>query len=620
MNLDESKTSVDEAIRTLENTILSMEKRSELLEEQIKQMKIKLKSNKSKKTKKKKGSATSNKETKTHFTDGAPENPYGTKISGILKEGIEFYWKKLERADGYEVYRSYGIFDEPKKIAEITQRSIGTYIDSDFDHSKKKVFYSVRSYLKQSDGSVRYSELSAPKEAHYRDELVLERDATYMYSGSSRKIRAIYGWGEPNKVDWVSDNKMIASVDEDGTINAISSGSCTIKCICKSIGQTAETKVVVDRKACKPLKPITSKYNFNKKTNCWENFSAPDSGDAVIMMVGDMMCGKKQMDTQYTDKEGWNFNDSFEFVKDITATADLSVANLETLLAAGWPYMTDEAYINNYNNCNATSRYLDAVKYGGFDAVMMANNHNCDGGVKALNETIEQVDKYNFARTGAFKDSSEDRFLIVNVNGIKVGFLAYISKSTGFNQKEADWSKKDKNVRLNIFSEKRANKDIADCRKAGAEYVIAYMHWGFKNHRNIAKHQYLEAQAVADAGADYIVGSNPHVLQKYKPVITKTGKLVPCAYSVGNFQSIMNQVPGNRDSIILRIRLVKDERGKVILKENNYIPCFTYTNLRGCRWATISVGDKFNNNIKAKNRNQFCDRIVETIGSDIDQF
>ena len=75
------------------------------------------------------------------------------------------------------------------------------------------------------------------------------------------------------------------------------------------------------------------------------------------------------------------------------------MGNLETLLAPGWPYMLDEAYIDNKNNCNASSRYLDAVRYGGFDAVAMANNHNCDGGKTALLETIRQVraiiEKYN---------------------------------------------------------------------------------------------------------------------------------------------------------------------------------------------------------------------------------
>ena len=546
-----------------------------------------------------------------------PETPYGTKISGILKEGIEFYWKKVEVADGYEVFRGYAMSGPFEKIALIEKRSIGTYIDSQFDHSKKSVFYTIRSYVDNADGTRTFSKLVDAKEASFLESLVPERKATYLYSGTSRHIRVSYGWGEPKHVVWSSSDETVATVDANGMITALSSGECTLTCTCQQIAQTATTQVVVDRQACEPLAPITSRFQFDVSSGHWQNSQAEATHDAVIMMVGDMMCGKRQMDTQFSQEQGWNFNDSYEFVKEITAKADFSVGNLETLLAAGWPYMADETYINNMNNCNATSRYLDAIRYGGFDGVVMANNHNCDGGRLALLETIDQVDKYQLAHTGVFRNASDSKFFIANVNGIRVGFVSYISAETGFNGKDATWSQEDKDTLLNIFSAEKAQADIAACRNAGAEYVIAYMHWGFKNFRKVVTHQLDDAMEVANAGADYIVGSNPHMVQSYAILTTDDGRKVPCAYSVGNFQAVMNQVTGNRDSVILRIRLQKDETGKITLAENHYIPCYTYTKRENSNWAPVALSKNFNTSVKKKDRKSSYERIVACMGNDI---
>ena len=558
------------------------------------------------------------KKKKTTASTTRPETPYGTSISGMTREGIEFYWKKPEIAAGYEVFRSYEKDSPGEKIAVIRRRDIGTYIDSDFDRSRKKVFYSVRSFIDKNDGKRVFSERTEPVEAVCRKELALERDTTYLYSGTSRKIRAFYGWGESENVKWSSDNEKVATIRSDGTIQAVASGECTIKCCDTESGNEATARVVVDRKAPEPLGEIVTRYRFNQNVGCWENPCAQKTHDAVIMMAGDLMCGKRQMQKQRLAPNDWNFNGSFTYAKDIISQSDFAIGNLETLLAAGWSYIEDELYIRNKSNCNAPSRYLDAVRYGGFDAVAMANDHNCDGGKSALLETIEQVDKYKLARTGVFANKNENRFFIANVNGIKVGFLAYVSAKIGYNDKDLDWAQEDIDTILNTFSASKAKKDIATCRAAGAEFVVVYMHWGFENFRNIAQHQQEDAQKVADAGADYIVGSNPHLLQPCDMIAAKDGRKVPCVYSVGNFQAVLNHVEGNRDSVLMRIRLKKDETGRVYLAENHYIPCHTYMKRDGHPWTPVAVSERFNVDVKKDSRKKFYRKIVKTVGKKID--
>lgn len=542
--------------------------------------------------------------------------PFGTRIDNISKDGIEFYWKKLENTDGYEIYRGYSENGPFELIATYNSRRVGTHVDPDFDHSKKAVYYTVRTFLKNDDDSVEYSDLIPAKKAEFKKVPEAERETTYMYSGTVRNLRVVYGWGEPSNVSWKSSDESVATVDNNGDVTAIARGKCVLTCTDNDTNLSATATIVVDREACEPLSEIKSRFSFNESTKIWENPSSDKKNDAVIMMVGDLMCGSAQMKKQYNDEIGWCFNDSFEYVKNVFKSADLSVANLETLLASGWPYMTDEVYINNQNNCNAPSRYLDAVKYANFDMVSMSNNHNCDGGVRALLETVEQVDKYKIIRTGAFLTSDEDRYVVIDVNGIKVGFVAYNTPATGFNRKERSWSEEERNTHLNIFSLKTAKKDIEACRKAGAEYIIAYMHWGMKNFKNKTPKQVEDALKIANAGADYIVGANPHVLQEYDIIKADDGREVPCFYSTGNFQSIMNQIPENRDSVIVRIRLTKDENG-IKLVENGYHPCHTFKNCRGNNWTPMVLQGEFGTNFKNKYKQDFIKRIKETIGDQV---
>ena len=222
---------------------------------------------------------------------------------------------------------------------------------------------------------------------------------------------------------------------------------------------------------------------------------------------------------------------------------------------------------------NAPLSYLDAVKDAGYDLLTMANNHNCDTGVQGILETMENVDAYGFMHTGLFTDERTPRYTIIDVNGIKIGFVAY---ATYFNQKENNLTTKGQEVMLNRFDTETARADIKAARAAGAEYVIAFMHWGAENTNETTANQERNARAIAKAGADYIVGSHPHALQHYDIIETADERQVPVIYSMGNFVSNMTR-DINNDTIVLRLDLTKsiDENNisEVTLSAQRIYPC-----------------------------------------------
>ena len=72
----------------------------------------------------------------------------------------------------------------------------------------------------------------------------------------------------------------------------------------------------------------------------------------------------------------------------------------------------------------------------------------------------------------------------------------------------------------------------------GAEFIVVYMHWGSEFQLHANETQESTAEAIADMGADLIIGSHPHVLQNVAEYTSPvTGKTVLIYYSIGNLVS-----------------------------------------------------------------------------------
>lgn len=77
---------------------------------------------------------------------------------------------------------------------------------------------------------------------------------------------------------------------------------------------------------------------------------------------------------------------------------------------------------------------------------------------------------------------------------------------------------------------------------------------------------------LAKAGVDYIVGSHPHVLQPYEPIMYGDDE-IPYIYSMGNFTSAMLD-PITKETLILSLTLERKKDGEVFLADQTYYPCY----------------------------------------------
>ena len=177
----------------------------------------------------------------------------------------------------------------------------------------------------------------------------------------------------------------------------------------------------------------------------------------------------RQQEAAKTEDGTYVYNDSFSMVKSIFSQADFVAGNLESLLSNTSPYMSEEKALGGQPHCNGPSTYLDALKYAGFDALVNSNNHITDNGERGILQTLDLLKQYKFAYTGAFRNKEEQRFIIVDVNGIKVALMSYSEK---FNGKDITLDEDVREIMINRYTKEAVERDVKDAKAMVAEYIL----------------------------------------------------------------------------------------------------------------------------------------------------
>lgn len=311
----------------------------------------------------------------------------------------------------------------------------------------------------------------------------------------------------------------------------------------------------------------------------WENPNAQPNGKALLSCVGDLICEPRLIRAhRYGDQVF--YHPLFQFVRPILWQSDLAMGNLETNVTDFTPDAGYYHTVAGKYHCNAGESFLEALRYAGFDGFANANNHNCDSGAAGLMETNERLDRHGFFHTGTFLPGSTDRAVLVNVNGIKLGILSYAHR---FNKLETNFTPLGQTM-LNLFTPEKVHADVAWAKEHGAEYIISYVHWGKEYIHYPIEEQLEKAQVLADAGVDYIVGSHSHCLQVSDRITAKDGRIVPVAFSLGNFHTNESQ-DLCRHSGILQICLEKTEAG--IRATDYFVPCYVFDAFENSRYSPV---------------------------------
>ena len=224
-------------------------------------------------------------------------------------------------------------------------------------------------------------------------------------------------------------------------------------------------------------------------------------------------CSPLGWDLPYTKRTG-----NAGAVRRLIEGADLAIANFEN------PAPNRFAYHTKGTVFSADPKLIDGLRNAGLDYVSLANNHIRDAGGQGIIDTIANLDKRRIAHSGAGKNLASARApAMLDAGGVKVAILGYDTIAKGY----AATATRPGSAQLTASA---VRQDVAAARRAGADVVVVFPHWGTEYDPTPFAGQQRLARACIDAGADLVIGNHAHwagAMETYK------GK--PIWYALGNF-------------------------------------------------------------------------------------
>lgn len=292
--------------------------------------------------------------------------------------------------------------------------------------------------------------------------------------------------------------------------------------------------------------------------------------DMTLLFIGDIMGHDTQINSAYNrDSDTYDYNDVFSYISPVISEADITIANLEVTLA-GPPY-------KGYPQFSSPSALAQACKNAGIDCLVTANNHSADRGNKGIVQTIGNLDSIGLPHTGTFtgqEDKKKNHPLTLSSKGISLALLNYTYGTNGIAVNPP--------AIVNMLNRESIAEDIASADAAGHDLVVLFLHWGTEYDTIPSAEQVEMAEYFFSAGADLIIGSHPHVLQKmmwYRDGSDSSGGAV--VYSLGNFVSNQRK-PKTDGGSMVKISLRK-ENGKIKITEGGFYLTWVYTPVLGSK-------------------------------------
>ena len=310
---------------------------------------------------------------------------------------------------------------------------------------------------------------------------------------------------------------------------------------------------------------------------------------ATIGAQGDLLMHSPVFNSAKQSDGSYNFESVFRYSADLVSSLDYAVANLETTF--GGP---SRPHVANQSFCCPDELAANAKEVG-YDMFLTANNHSGDTMGDGLTRTLEISREAGLDTLGS-QMPGEKRYSIVEVNGIKIGMVAYTWAFSGDGSKFSlnGLSAIKDEGQMNYFTKQNPDKlykevepMIAEMKADGAEATMIFIHWGEEYELKENAAQQKMAQKLCDIGFDVIVGGHAHVVQPMallESTVDPSHKTV-CIYSLGN--AVSNQRTGvsslfpagyTEDGILFTVTFEKYSDGKVYVAATEVVPTWVNMN------------------------------------------
>ncbi|MFI8912785.1 CapA family protein [Streptomyces sp. NPDC053513] len=213
------------------------------------------------------------------------------------------------------------------------------------------------------------------------------------------------------------------------------------------------------------------------------------------------------------DGAGYDFGPMLSGAKSVVSRADLAICHMETVYGEeGGPY-------TGYPAFKSPPEVAAALAATGYDSCSTASNHSLDDGAAGLRRTLDALDRAGVRHAGSARTAEEAaRPTLLKAGGATVAHLAYTYGTNGYPLPEGQpWA-------VNTLDEKKVIADARAARAAGADVVVASVHWGTEwqtapDERQLSLGRALTAsRSGGRPDLDLVIGTHAHVPQPYEKV------------------------------------------------------------------------------------------------------
>ena len=278
---------------------------------------------------------------------------------------------------------------------------------------------------------------------------------------------------------------------------------------------------------------------------------APKKGGTVTLTLG----GTVDMDDAvrkagyYSDSQKYDFTEMLALLRS-EMTGDITFLTLENLIQ---PDVKVSAL-------NAPDAAAELLRTTGVNLVAIGFPKVYDKGADGVRTTLEALHERNLLTIGAYNTQEEANAICIRtLDNVPVAFLHYTEALSGTGKKAMKSS--GASYAVPLANAETISADIRRAREQGAAVVVVSLNWGTSGTSKPTNAQRKLAQAIADAGADVIVGAG-------------TAAQTLCAWSLG---SLLNESrkDGNVAGMLLQLQISWDGQN-ISFGQVSYTPTYIW--------------------------------------------
>lgn len=306
-----------------------------------------------------------------------------------------------------------------------------------------------------------------------------------------------------------------------------------------------------------------------------ESATAPEEPEPVrftVAATGDFLIHSPVFGVALENGGGnrYDFAPMFERIKPYIEDADLGICHMETPMTDAEPL--------GYPVFNTPPDLARAIESTGWDVCSTASNHTLDQGQDGIDETNRVLDRAGIEHAGSYSSRAErNEPLIMDVQGVKVAFLAYTEMTNGIPLPKP-WS-------VAMTDAKEILDDAATARDQGAQVVIVNLHAGEEYVAEPSETQRKLAERLTRSdNVTAVIGQHVHIVQ---PIDRLNDKIV--VYGQGNLvsnQTVACCPAESQDGIIALLDFVVDG-DEASVERARYVPVF----VNHPDYTVLPVGD-----------------------------